>query len=111
MTGLFAGPASAALATLSTGQALDIVEVCTPDGFRLIALDENGQPVQDRSGGGSACDWCQSFGQSVLPVTGQESRDVQFPYLLQRQQIPADEHAGGANTPTAYDTRAPPFSN
>ncbi len=44
------------------------VEICSPFGIQMIAIDpETGEPIEQAMGSG--CDWCQSFGVMVDAAT------------------------------------------
>ncbi len=107
MTGVFSTPASAAYAALSSGQAKQIVEICSPDGLRTIALDAQGRPVP-ASAGANTCDWCQSFGAFTLPAPTVDG----IPHGLSsgqiRQIIPNQQHHRLAAYQSRHLTRAPP---
>ncbi|WP_226893778.1 hypothetical protein [Nisaea sediminum] len=108
MSGILAGPATAALNALRAGDAVQVVTLCTPDGFRLVALDESGQPVSGETEGGR-CDWCQSFGGTVLPAPA--CNDLHGPYEAVRTlATPLEQQTVRGNAAAGvYVTRAPPF--
>ncbi|MEP0477847.1 DUF2946 family protein [Nisaea sp.] len=107
MTGVFSTPASAAYAALLSGEAEQIVEICSSDGLRTIAVDAQGRPVP-ATGGANTCDWCQSFGAFILPAPTVDG----IPHGLSsghiRQIIPNQQHHRLAAYQSRHLTRAPP---
>lgn len=107
MTGVFSTPVSAAYAALSSGQAEQIVQVCSPDGLRTIALDAQGRPVP-ATGGAKTCDWCQSFGAFILPAPAVDGTPHSLSSEHTRQTIPDSQHHRLAASQSRHPTRAPP---
>ena len=108
MTGVFSTPASAAYAALGSGQAKQIVQICSPDGsLRTIALDAQGLPVQE-TGGAKTCDWCQSFGAFILPAPAADGVPHRLLSGHARQAIPDTQNHRLTASQSRHPTRAPP---
>ncbi|UUX48571.1 hypothetical protein NUH88_14255 [Nisaea acidiphila] len=108
MTGILSGPSTDALRALGTGNASQIVSLCTPDGFRLVALGENGQPVETPAGT-ERCDWCQSFGASLLPVPPSDGSCTRYDTGHTLRTSLDEQTVRGNAASGSYVTRAPPF--
>lgn len=107
MTGVFSTPASAAYAALDSGQAEQIVQICSPDGLRTVALDAQGLPVPATSGA-KTCDWCQSFGAFILPAPAVDGISLGLSSGHTRQAIPDTQNHRLTASQSRHPTRAPP---
>ncbi|WP_193173112.1 DUF2946 family protein [Nisaea nitritireducens] len=107
MTGVFSTPASAAYAALGSGQAESIVQICTPEGLKSVALDAQGVPVP-ATGGAKTCDWCQSFGAFILPAPTADGIPHRLLSGHARQAIPDTQNHRLTASQSRHPTRAPP---